>query len=150
MEEMQKKLNVTTDDKEKNALRLQITESEMATIEKQANDKEVQEEAKKWDTRKKQYVAHAFYNFALGALQAGLLVPEGNAMVKSIQGNPAYAVRLAVKIQSVLESLRSIGAIVVNTGKVVYALKPLMSAADIEVKTPTSSTDAPVDASKDI
>ncbi len=150
MEEMQKKLNETTDDKEKNALRQEITESEMATIEKQAKDKEVQEEAKKWDANKKKHVANAFYNFALGALQAGLLVPEGTNLARAISSNPVNAVRLALKVKSVLESVKSIGGILVNTGKVISALKPLMSAADIQVKTPATATEAPVDASKDI
>jgi len=150
MEELQKKLNETTDDKEKNALRQQITESEMATIEKRAKDKELQAEAQKWDGKKKKFVATAFYNFSLGALQAGLLVPEGTSIANGISSNPVNAVRLAFKVKSVLESVKSIGGILGNTGKVIGAMKPLMSAANIEVKTASSATDAPRDASADI
>lgn len=150
MEELQKKLNETTDDKEKNALRHQITESEMATIDKRANDKEVQAQAKNWDEKKKRQVSDAFYNFSLGALQAGLLVPEGTSLASSIAGNPVNAARLAFKLNSVYESVKSIGGILANTGKVISAMKPLMAAANIEVKSPATATDKPVDASKDI
>jgi predicted nuclease with TOPRIM domain len=150
MEELQKKLNETTDDKEKNALRHQITESEMATIEKQAKDKEVQDQAKSWDEKKKQHVGNAFYNFSLGALQAGLLVPEGKNIASSIAGDPVKAVRIAGKLNSVYDSVKSIGGILVNTGKVTSAMKPLMSAANIDIKSPATATENPVDASKDI
>lgn len=150
MEELQKKLNETTDDKEKNALRHQITESEMATIEKQAKDKEVQEKAKSWDEKKKKHVANAFYNFSLGALQAGLLVPEGKNIASSISGDRVRAVRLAVKINSVTESVVSLGGIIGNTAKVISSMKPLMSAANIQVKSPATATENPVDASEAI
>jgi len=53
MNELKKKLNETTDDKEKHALRQQITESELATIEKRAADRELQQQAKNWDEKKK-------------------------------------------------------------------------------------------------
>jgi hypothetical protein len=150
MEEMQKKLNETTDDKEKNALRHQITESEMATIEKQAKDKEVQKQAKKWDENKKKMVANSFFNFSLGALQAAQLVPEGKSIASSISGDPVKAVRLAGKLNAVYESVKSIGGILGNTAKVIGAMKPLMSAANIQVKSPASVTEKPVDASQDI
>lgn len=147
MEELQKKLNETTDDKEKNALRQQITESEMATIEKRAKDKEVQEEAKKWDEKKKKYVANAFYNFSLGSLQAALLVPEGANIVNAIRSNPVNAARLAFKITAVLDAVKSVNGILVNTAKVISAMKPLMSAANIEVKSPSTAAESPKDAS---
>jgi len=150
MEEMRKKLNETTDDKEKNALRQQITESEMATIEKRAQDKELQEEAKKWDEKKKAMVATAFYNFSLGALQAGLLVPEGTSMANSISSNPINAVPLAFKIKSVWEAIKTIKGILGGTVNVISAMKPLMSAANIEVKSPSSASEKPKDASADI
>jgi len=150
MEELQKKLNETTDDKEKNALRQQITESEMATIEKQAKDKQVQEQAKKWDAKKKKHVATAFYNFSLGALQAALLVPEGTNLANSISSNPVNAVRLAFKITSIWDSIKAIKGILVNTGSVIGALKPLMSAANIEVKSPSTATETPKDAKDEL
>jgi len=150
MEEMQKKLNETTSDKEKNALRLQMTESEMATIEKRSQDKELQEEAKQWDTRKKQQVATAFFNFSLGALQAGLLVPEGTNLVNSLRSSPINAARFALKITSVFEAIKTIKGILGGTVNVISALKPLMSAANIEVKSPSSATETPKDASADI
>ena len=150
MEEMQKKLNETTDDKEKNALRQQITESEMATIEKRAQDKELQEEAKNWDEKKKKLVATAFYNFSLGALQAGLLVPEGTSLATGIASNPYKAVTLAFKIKSVWESIKTIKGILGGTVNVISNLKTLMSAANINVKAPSSATETPKDASAEI
>ena len=150
MEELQKKLNETTDNKEKNALRHQITESETATIEKNANDKEVQAQAKNWDEKKKKQVASAFFNFSLGALQAALLVPEGTSIAKSIAGNPVNAARLAFKLGSVYDSVKALGGILGNSAKVIGALKTLMSAANIEVKTPASATEKQVEASGEL
>ena len=150
MEELHKKLNETTDDTEKNAIRHQITESEMATIEKRAKEREVLEEAKKWDERKKRQVSRAFYNFSLGALQAALLVPEGNSIANSIANNPVNAVRLALKLNSVYESIKSISGILSGTATVISAIKPLMSEADIEVKSPATATSAPVDAKDEL
>ena len=143
VEEMQKKLNETTDDKEKNALRQQITETEMATIEKQSKDKKLQEDAKKWDDRKKKQVGYAFYNLSLGSLQAALLVPEGMKMADAIRSNPANAVRLALKITSVIDCVSSLKGLITNTAKVTTAIKPLMSAADIEAKSPASAAEKP-------
>jgi hypothetical protein len=122
----------------------------LATIEKQAKDKEVQAQAKKWDEKKKKHVSNAFYNFSLGALQAGLLVPEGTSIANSIASNPVNAARLGLKLKSVTESVKSIGGILGNTTKVIGAMKPLMSAANIEIKSPATATEKPVDASKDI
>jgi type I site-specific restriction endonuclease len=145
MEELQKKLNETTDDKEKNALRHQITESEMATIEKRAADKELQQEAKKWDEKKKKQVSVAMYNLGLGSLQAALLVPEGMRIANSIRSNPVNAVRLAIKLNSVVDALSALNGTISNTAKVTSAMKPLMSAAKIESKAPTSAADTPKD-----
>lgn len=150
MEELQKKLNETTDDKEKNALRQQITESELAVIEKKAKDKQVQEDAKKWDEKKKRYVGNAFYNLTLGSLQAALLVPEGAKIVSSIQSNPVNAARLALKLNSVIAAGKSLSGIVTNVANVSGSMKPLMSAANIEAKAPSSATEAPKDASDQI
>lgn len=143
IEEMKKKMNETSDDKEKGALRQQITESEMATIQKQAADKKLQEDAQKWDEKKKKLVANSFYNFSLGSLQASALVPEGQSIANAVQSNPANAARMGTKLKSVVESVKTLSGIVTNTGKVVSALKPMMSAAKIEVKAPTSAADKP-------
>ena len=150
MEELQKKLNETTDDKEKNALRQEITESEMATIGKRAKDKQLQKEASKWDAKKKEMVSTAFYNFSLGALQAALLVPEGTNMATSISNNPVNAVRLALKVTSIWEAVKTIKGILGGTANVIGAMKPLMSAAHIEVKSPSSAAEKPKDASSEL
>ncbi len=143
MEEMKQKLNETTDDKEKNALRQQITESEIATIEKRGKDRELQEQAKQWDENKKQHVGNAFYNFSLGSLQAATLVPEGTNIANSISNNPVNAVRLVFKLNSVYEALKTLTGIISNTAKVMGAMKPLMSAANIEVKSASVATESP-------
>lgn len=149
-EKMLAKMNEATDPKEKNAQMQLINESESATILKQAADKGLQEEAKNWDAKKKAQITNALYNFSLGALQAGLLVPEGKGLASSIASNPVNAARLAFKLNSVYDSLKSVGGILVNSTKVVGALKPLMLAANIEVKLPTTATEKPVDASDDL
>jgi hypothetical protein len=150
MEELRKKLNETTDDKEKNAIRHQITESEMATVEKKSKDKQTMEEAKKWDEKKKKHVSDSFYNLTLGSLQAAALVPEGTSIVSSVSGNPASAARLGLKLGAVKDSVSSLGGIVSNTAKVTAGLKPLMSAAKIEAKAPSSASEKPKDASDQI
>jgi hypothetical protein len=150
VEELQKKQNETTDPKEKEAIHQQIIASETATIVKQSNDKKYQAEAKNYDEKKKAQISNGFYNFSLGALQAGLLVPEGTSIANSIASNPANAARLALKLNSVYESVKSLNGILGNTTKVISAMKPLMSAANIKVKSPASATEKPVDASGSI
>jgi len=145
VEELQKKLNDTTDNKEKEALTQEIRKSKMAAIEERAQDKKYQAEAAKYDAKKKAYIATAFYNFTLGSLKAAELVPEGASIADSIRSNPANAARLAIKLNSVVNALSSLKGIVVNTGKVISALKPLMSAAKIEAKPATSSSEGEKD-----
>jgi hypothetical protein len=117
----------------------------MATIEKRAADKELQQEAKKWDEKKKKQVSVAMYNLGLGSLQAALLVPEGMRIANSIRSNPVNAVRLAIKLNSVVDALSALNGTISNTAKVTSAMKPLMSAAKIESKAPTSAADTPKD-----
>ena len=145
MEEMQKKLNETTDDKEKNAIRQQIRESETATIEKRAKDKELLAEASKMDEKRKKQIGDAFYNLSLGSLQTSALVPEGTSIANSIQSNPVNAARLAMKVKSVYESVKTLGNLGTNITKVLSAIKPLMSSAKIEAKAPSSAADKPRD-----
>ncbi len=143
IEALQKQLNETTDDKEKNALRQQITESEMATIEKRSADRQLQQDAKKWDDRKKRQISFAYYNLGLGSLQAALLVPEGMRIADAIRSNPANAIRLALKITSVIDAVKALNGIISNTAKVTSAIKPLMTEANIEVKSPSSASESP-------
>jgi hypothetical protein len=143
MEAMKKKLNETTDDKEKNALRQQITESEMATIEKRSKDKELLDKAEQMDSKKKQQIANGFYNLSLGSLQTAALVPEGTSIANSITNNPANAVRLGLKAKSVYDSVKTLGGLGSNITKVLSAIRPLMSAAKIETKAPSSASDTP-------
>ncbi len=143
IEEMKKKLNETTDDKEKNAIRQQITESEIASIEKASQDKALKKQAKKYDEKKKKQIADSFYNFSLGSMQAALLVPEGTRIATAISGDPTQAIMLAIKISSVWEAVSSLKGIITNTGKVIVALKPVMSAAKIDAQKPTSAAEKP-------
>jgi hypothetical protein len=145
MEVMKKKLNETEDDKEKNALRQQITESEMATIEKSSKDKELLQKANQMDSKKKQQIGDAFYNLSLGSLQTAALVPEGTSIANSITNNPVNAVKLAVKAKSVYDSVKTLGGLGSNITKVLGAIKPLMSAAKIETKAPGSASAKPRD-----
>lgn len=143
IEAMKMKLNETTDDKEKNALRQQITESEMATIEKRSKDKELLDKADQMDSKKKQQIANGFYNLSLGSLQTAALIPEGTSIANAITNNPANAVRLGLKAKSVYESVKTLAGLGSNTTKVLRAIKPLMSAAKIETRAPSSATDTP-------
>jgi hypothetical protein len=143
IELMQKTMKETTDPKEKNKIQREISESEMAIVEKQAADKGLQEEAAKWDDKKKENVGNAFYNFALGALQAGLLVPEGNNIMSSVKSNPANAVKLATKLDVAMDSVKTLGGIANGSVKTISALKSLMSAAKISVTLPTSINEKP-------
>ncbi len=145
IETMKKKLNETTDDKEKNAIRQQITESEMATVEKTSKDKELLANANKMDDQKKKQIGDSFYNLSLGSLQTSALVPEGTSIANAITSNPVNAVKLAAKAKTVYETVKTLGGIGTNITKVLSAIKPLMSAAKIETKTPKSSTDKPIE-----
>ena len=86
----------------------------------------------------------------MSAQPAALLVPEGTNMANSISSNPINAVRLALKVTAIWDSLKAIKGILVNTGTVISAMKPLMSAADIEVKSPSSATETPIDAKDEL
>ena len=143
IEEMQKKMNETTDPKEKNKLQKSLTETQTAAIERKANDKELQANAAKWNDKQKQHASDAFYNYALGALQAGLLIPEGNNIISSVKSNPMQAVKLATKLDTAYESITTLGGIAKGSVNTISALKTLMSAANISVKLPTSATEKP-------
>ena len=143
VEEIQKKMNETSDPKEKNALQREVTKTELAAVQERANNEELKKDAANWDAKKKEHVSSAFYNYALGALQAALLVPEGNNIVKSIKSNPVNAAKLATKLDSVTGSVTALGGIAGNSAKVIGALKTLMSAANIQIKLPTTASEKP-------
>jgi|GEM_PF-664233 hypothetical protein len=147
IDEIQKKMNETTDPKEKNKLQKSITATQDAEIQRQANDKKLQKDAAKWNDKQKQHVSDAFYNYALGAIQAGMLVPEGNNIISSVKSNPMQAVKLATKLDTAYESVTTLGGIAKGSVNTISALKKLMSAANISVKLPTSATEKakPVD-----
>jgi hypothetical protein len=139
LEAKQKKLNATSDPKEKNAIQREITESQLAIIQKEAGNKELQKEAGAWNAKKKGYVANAFFNYALGALQAGLIVKDGKALVT----NPMNAVKAATKLGEVKDAISSLGGIATGSVTMISSLKTFMSAAKISVKLPTSAKEKP-------
>lgn len=147
IEEIQKKMNETTDPKEKNKLQRSLTATQDAEISRQAHSKSLQKNAAKWNDKQKQHASDAFYNYALGALQAGLLVPEGNNIISSVKSNPMQAAKLANKLDTAYESVTTMGGIAKGSVNTISALKKLMSAAKISVKLPTSATEKakPVD-----
>ena len=138
-EEMQKKMNEENNPKEKNKIQRELTSTQLAIVEQKAKDQELQKEAATWDTKKKGHVANAFFNYALGALQAGLIVKDGQALVT----NPMNAVKAATKLGEVKDALASLGGIATGSVGTISALKTLMSAADISVKIPTNATEKP-------
>lgn len=141
-EEMQKKIDATADASEKNALQQEKRSSELATICKLSANEELKAEAKKWDDKKKKMAVASLFNLALGGKMAADLVPEGQTLVKSIQANPL----LLAKVGSLLEAVKTLGGIGTGAAKVMTAIPPVFSAANIEVKLPSSSTEAPQDA----
>ncbi|MBP7232727.1 MAG: hypothetical protein KBA28_12430 [Syntrophaceae bacterium] len=140
IEEIQKKMNATTDPKEKEAIQRELTESQLAVIKKEAGNKELQEKASTWSDKKKGYVANAFFNYALGALQAGLIVKDGKALVS----NPANAVKAATKLGEVKDAISSLGGIATGSVDMISSLKTFMSAANIKVTVPKSATEKSV------
>ncbi|HNV57165.1 MAG TPA: hypothetical protein PLZ82_07510 [Smithellaceae bacterium] len=139
LEAKQKKLNETTDPKEKEALQRELTESQLAVIKKEAGNEELQKEASKWSDKKKEHVANAFFNYALGALQAGLIVKDGKALVT----NPANAVKAATKLGEVKDAIASLGGIASGSVTMISSLKTFMSAANISATIPKTATDKP-------
>lgn len=139
IEEIQKKINATTDPKEKEAIQRELTESQLAVIQKEAGNKERQKEASAWSAKKKGHVANAFFNYALGALQAGLIVKDGKALVT----NPANAVKGAMKLGEVKDAISSLGGIASGSVTMISSLKTFMSAAKIKVTLPKSETEKP-------
>ena len=137
VEEQRQKINATSDEKEKDALTRDLASSECATINKAAADKNLQAEAKNWDAKKKKLAAASLFNLALGGKMAADLVPQGQQMAGAIKSNPL----LLTKVGSLLEAVKSLGGITVGTAKVMTSIPPLFSAADIQVKLPTSSAE---------
>ncbi|HQP26105.1 MAG TPA: hypothetical protein PLP16_13110 [Smithellaceae bacterium] len=137
LEAQQKKLNEASDPKEKNAIQRELTESQLAVVKKEAGNKELQKEASAWNDKKKGHVANSFFNYALGALQAGLIVKDGKALVT----NPMNAVKAATKLGEVKDAISSLGGIATGSVTMISSLKTFMSAADISVKLPTSATE---------
>ena len=148
MNEMKKRLNETTDDKEKFALRQQITESELATIEKRAKDSELQQQAKNWDARKKKHVSDSWYNFSLSILQGTVLVLEGTNLVNTytMRANKdpvGTGIILTFKLPAVTVALKSMVGILDNMRTTGRALFTFMSEAQINAKAPTSAAEKP-------
>ncbi|HJV64843.1 MAG TPA: hypothetical protein VJ550_03825 [Geomonas sp.] len=140
-EEIQKKIDATTDSGEKMALQQEKNSTVLAGVCKASADENLKAEARKWDDKKKKAAVDSLFNLALGGKMAASLVPEGQALVKSIQANPL----LLTKIGSLVEAIKSLGGIGVGTAKVISAVPPVFSAAKIDVKLPSSSTETPKD-----
>jgi hypothetical protein len=138
-EEQKKKIDETTDAKEKNALIEEKRSSQLAAIGKAAADKGLETEAKKWDANKKKQAAASLFNLALGGKMAADLVPQGQSLASSIKSNPM----MLTKVNSLIEAVKSLGGIGSGTMKVMTALPPVFSAANIDVKLPATSTEAP-------
>lgn len=139
IEALKKKQTESADAKEKNALAQQIRESQTAAICKAAADKNLAEQAQKWDDKKKQLATNSLYNLALGAKISAELIPEGQNLGKSIQSNPL----LLTKAGALIDAVKSLGGIATGTAKVITAVPPVFTAANIEAKLPASSTDKP-------
>jgi hypothetical protein len=145
VEEMIKKMNETADPKEKNKLQREVTAAQNAIVEKNAKDAQLTKEAATWDVKKKTHVSDALFNYALGAQQAGILVPKGKSIVSSVKSNPLNAAKMATKLDVALDSVTALGGIANGSVNTISALKTFMSAANISVKLPTSTTDKPKD-----
>jgi hypothetical protein len=139
IEEQQKKINAATDAKEKDALISDMTSSQFAAIERSLADNNLQAEAAKWDSQKKQMAANSLFNLALGGKMAADLVPQGKNLANSIKTNPL----LLTKVRSLYEAVKSLGGIGTGTARIMSALQPVFSAAKIDVKLPASSAEAP-------
>ena len=140
-EVLQQKINATSDASEKKALLQEKSSSILAAVSKSSADAKLAEEAKSWDAKKKTAAVNSLFNLALAGRMAADLVPEGQNMVKSIQGNPL----LLAKAGTLLEAVKTLGGIGSGTAKVVSSLPPVFSAAKIDVKLPTSSTETAKD-----
>lgn len=65
------------------------------------------------------------------------LVPQGQQMAGAIKSNPM----LVAKVGSHLEAVKCLGGITVGTAKVITSVPSVFSAADMQVKLPTSSAE---------
>jgi hypothetical protein len=139
VEAIQKKLAATSDPEEKKAIVKEKTDSEIAEINIAAKDKSLSATAKRWDAAKKRQGTDALFNLALGGKIAAELVPEGQNLAKSMQSNPM----MLTKAGSILSAVKSLGGIATGTGKVMMAIPPVFTAANIEAKLPTSSKEKP-------
>jgi hypothetical protein len=138
-EAQQLKIDATSDAKEKEALVEEKVTSELAAITNAAANQKLAADAKKWDSNKKSLAAKALFNLALGGKMAADLVPQGQSLVSSLKSNPM----MLAKLGSLYEAVKCLGGIGTGTVKIMKAIPPVFSAANIEVKLPTSSADVP-------
>lgn len=139
IEAIQQKIAATTNSDEKKSLTQEKNSSQLNEISKASANKELESDAKNWDSKKKEQAKGALFNLALGAKMASDLVPEGQNMTKSMQTNPM----MVTKLGSITNALKSLGGIITGSGKVLTALPPVFSAAKIDVELPKASTDKP-------
>ena len=140
IEEQQQKLKETTDPKEQEAINNAIMTSECAVISSNCADEKLQQDAKNWDDQKKKLAVASLFNLALGAKMAADLVPQGQSLATSIQSNPM----MLAKVGTMLESVKCLAGIGTGTARVLIAVPPVFSSANITVELPKSSSAAPI------
>lgn len=79
-QEQQKKINATTDAKEKDAMTRKATSSKLAAISKAAADERLKADVKQWDAKKKKLAVASLYNLALGLMKAVDLSSEEQSL----------------------------------------------------------------------
>jgi len=139
VEELQKRIDGTTDSSEKGQLIQEKQKSELAALEQAKTDNKLVEEAKHWDAQKKKLAASALFNLSLGGKMASDLVPQGQQVAASIKSNPL----LVTKINSIYGAVKSLTGIGSGTVKVLGAIPPIFKAAKIDVNLATSSAAKP-------
>jgi hypothetical protein len=142
VEEQQRKIDETSDAKEKAALVEEKVSSQLAAIGNASANKQLEAEAKRWSSEKKKLAANSLFNLALGGKMAAELVPQGQGMVGAIKTNPL----LLAKLPSMYQAVKCLGGIGVGCVKVMKAIPPVFTAAKIDVKLPTSAAETPKNA----
>lgn len=134
-----KSLEGITDAKEKNAKIVAIQADVNAALKQAQNSKEVQEELKKADANKKQFIKGASFNYALGLMQTLDLVVTGNNIIKGVAANPMAALKV-LPIKDALPLIQPLaGGFKDTTGM----LMDVMKTAGIKAELPKSSDAKP-------
>jgi hypothetical protein len=126
-----------TDSKEKQAKLNEIQQSQIATINQALSNQQFKEDIKKMDSKQKENLGNAAFNFALALLQDRALVEQSGSLISSVSTNPMHL----AKIGSLKDVVGSVSNQVTAASAIAGKMPEIFSA--VGVKAPASKDEKP-------